>query len=157
MDDQMLGQQLQALEQQVPVTGGPPPRVPHRGPRARTVLVGVAAALVLAGGAAVAGGALNATSRPGAFNPGQPLHCSGIAAMTPRQADRWLRDHGYVVTWQVEDRTPGVPKGQQKSSQSTTPPTEGLIAGAVITDPGRHELIVVVETGVGALGTDDCQ
>jgi len=157
MDDEMLGQQLRALEDQVAVTGGPPPRVRGRGPRARTVLLAAMTTLVVAGGAAVAGGALNATGRPGAFNAGQPLHCSGVAAMTPREADRWLRDHGYAVTWQVEDRTPGVPKGQQRSRQSDTPPADGLIAGAVITDTARHELIVVVETGSGARGTDDCQ
>ena len=157
MDDRMLGQELDALERQVVVTGAPPARETRRAPRMRTVLAAVAATLVVAGGAAVAGGALNATARPGAFNRGQPLHCSGIAAMTPRAADRWLRDHGYTVTWQVEDRTPGVPKGQQASAQSATPPDEGLIAGAVITNTSQHEVIVVVETGKGALGTDDCQ
>lgn len=157
MDDQTLGQQLRALEDQVVVTGGRPLVQRSRGPRVRTGIVAVIATVLIAGGAAAAGGVFNAVGRPGAFDSGQPLHCKGVAAMTPRAADRWLRGHGYVVTWQVEDRTPGVPKGQQGSYQSATPPAIGLIAAAVITDPGRHELIVVVETGAGARGTDDCQ
>lgn len=157
MDDRMLSQQLQALEAQVVVTGAAPARPTRRAPRMRTVLGAAMATLIVAGGVAVAGGALNGTARPGAFNPGQPLHCSGIAAMTPVAADRWLRDHGYDVTWQVEDKTPGVAKGQATSYQSATPPDTGLIAGAVITSKSAQEVIVVVETGAGATGTDDCQ
>ncbi len=57
--------------------------------------------------------------------------------MTPRQAAAWLDDHGYDdVTWQIEDTTPGVPKGQQRSEQSDVAPAKGKIATAVfITRP----------------------
>ncbi len=60
--------------------------------------------------------------------------------MTPREAAAWLADHGYDdVTWQIEDKTPGVPKGQQRSEQSTVAPAKGKIAGAVfITRHGAH-------------------
>ena len=57
-------------------------------------------------------------------------------------------------TWQVEDKTPGVPKGQQTSYQTTDAPAEGTIATAVVIT--GHEMIVVVETGSGAIRADDC-
>jgi hypothetical protein len=110
--------------------------------------------MVLAG-AATASGVFEAKARPGAFNPGQPLHCMGVAKMTPREAAAWLDSHGYDdVTWQVEDTTPGVPKGQQRSEQRDTAPSTGKIAGAVFIT--RTELIVVVETGSRAITVDDC-
>jgi hypothetical protein len=153
-DDQALARRLQAFEASVPVSGGPPQVQRTRLPRVRTALVGVAAVAVLAGGAGAASGVFEARSRPGAFNAGEPLHCTGVAAMEPRAADAWLRDHGYRVTWQVEDHEPGVPKGQQGSYQSTTPPRKGTIEGAVFTS--RRDVLLVVETGPNAVQADDC-
>ncbi len=154
VDDQALARRLQVFEASVPVTGGPPRVQRTRLPRVRTALVGVAAVAVLAGGAGAASGVFEARSRPGAFNAGEPLHCKGVAAMAPRAAGAWLADHGYHVTWQVEDKTPGVPKGQQTSYQTKDAPSRGSIAGAVFTS--RDDLIVVVETGPDAIQADDC-
>ncbi len=152
--DQDLERRLQAFEASLPVTSRPPAIRRTRVPRVRTVLVGVAAVVVLAGGAGAASGVFEARSRPGAFNVGEPLHCKGVAAMAPRAADAWLRDHGYRVTWQVEDHEPGIPKGQQGSYQSVTPPAKGTIEGAVFAS--NRDLIVVVETGPAAVQADDC-
>ena len=73
--------------------------------------------------------------------------------MAPRAADAWLRDHGYDVTWQVEDKTPGVPKGQQTSYQPTTHPRGHDRRRRVHV---HRDLIVVVETGPNAIQADDC-
>ena len=155
MDDQALNDRLQAFESSVPVMGGPPPSRRPGVSRTRAALVAMAALVVLAGGAAGASGILEARDRPGAFNPGQPLHCKGLADMSPREAAAWLADHGYDdVTWQIEDRTPGVPKGQQRSEQSDVAPAKGKIATAVFIT--RTELIVLVETGPDAIRADDC-
>jgi hypothetical protein len=154
MDDHEINDRLQAFEASVPVTGRAPEVRRPRVSRGRTALVAVAAVVVLAGGTA-ASGVLEAQASPGAFDPGQPLHCEGVAKMTPREAEKWLRNHGYDdVTWQVEDRTPGVPKGQQRSEQSRIAPEKGKIASAVFIS--RTELIVLVETGQGAIRADDC-
>ena len=112
------------------------------------------AAVALVAGGATASGVFQAQGHEGAFNPGQPLHCKGVANMTPREAATWLSDHGYDVTWQVEDKTPGVPKGQQTSYQTKDAPSQGSIAGAVVIQ--GHEMIVVVETGPEAIRADDC-
>ena len=152
MDDQALDDRLRAFEASVPVTGGPPAL--RRGvSRTRVALAAVAAVVVLAGGA-TASGVFQAHGHEGVFNAGQPLHCKGVANMTPREAASWLSDHGYDVTWQVEDRTPGVPKGQQVSYQTKDAPAKGSIAGGVVT--GGHEMILVVETGPDAIHADDC-
>lgn len=151
-DDQAMARRLQAFEDGVPVTGGPPSRR-QRVSRGRMALVAVAAVVVLGGGTA-ASGVFQAQGRPGAFNPGQPLHCKGVANMTPRQAATWLGDHGYDVTWQIEDKTPDVPKGEQRSHQTKVAPAKGSIAAAVVIE--GQEMIVVVETGPGAIRVDDC-
>jgi len=151
MDDQALDDRLQAFEASVPVVGGPPSRRP-RVSRGRVALALAAVALVAGG--ATASGVFEVRGVEGAFNPGQPLHCTGVANMTPRDAAKWLVSHGYDVTWQVEDTTPGVPKGQQESYQTKVAPVVGSIAGAAIT--GGHEMIVVIETGPRAITTDDC-
>jgi hypothetical protein len=151
-EDQALAGRLQAFEASVPVVGGPPSRRP-RVSRGRVALAAIAAVALVAGGA-TASGVFQAQGHEGAFNPGQALHCKGVANMTPRDAATWLSDHGYDVTWQVEDRTPGVAKGQQTSYQTKDAPSRGSIAGAVVIK--GHEMIVVVETGSGAIRADDC-
>ena len=58
--------------------------------------------------------------------------------MAPVAADPLLRQLGYKVTWQIEDRD------AKTSVQSTTPPSDGFIVeGAII----QGELILVVERG----------
>ena len=151
-EDQALARRLQAFEASVPVASGPPSRRP-RVSRGRVALVAVAAVALVAGGA-TASGVFQAQGHEGAFNAGQPLHCQGVANMSPREAASWLSDHGYDVTWQVEDKTPGVPKGQQTSYQTKDAPSRGSIAGAVVFR--GHEMIVVVETGPEAIRADDC-
>jgi hypothetical protein len=155
MDDETLSTRLASLENHVAVSDGPPTPRPRGLRAARAVPLAVVGLLVLAGGAVATGQLGNVRAYPGAFDRGQPLHCSGVAAMTPAQADPWLRDHGYVVTWQIEDRS--VPKGGDASHQSSEPPATGLISAAVITDTAKHQLIVVAEVGAGATGTNDCQ
>ena len=106
-----------------------------------------AVALVLVGVLGVATGAA-ATSVvfrevsggpvPGVFSPGGPLYCSSIHQMAPVVADPLLRELGYKVTWQIEDRD------AKTSVQSTTPPSDGFVVeGAII----QGELILVVERG----------
>lgn len=77
-------------------------------------------------------------SAPGVFSPQGPLYCSGIHQMEPVDADPLLRNLGYEVIWQVEDRD------AKTSVQSSTPPSDGFIVeGAII----EGNLILVVERG----------
>jgi hypothetical protein len=77
---------------------------------------------------------------PGVFSRQGPLYCSGIHQMAPVVADPLLRELGYKVTWQIEDRD------AKTSVQSSTPPSDGFIVeGAII----HGELILVVERGRG--------
>ncbi len=75
---------------------------------------------------------------PGVFSPGGPLYCSSIYQMAPVVADPLLRELGYKVTWQIEDRD------AKTSVQSTIPPSDGFIVeGAIV----QGVLILVVERG----------
>lgn len=79
-----------------------------------------------------------AGTAPGVFSFQGPLYCSGIHQMAPADADPLLRELGYDVTWQIEDRD------EKTSLQSTIPPSDGFIVeGAII----GGELILVVERG----------
>jgi len=100
--------------------------------------------LAIASGGAMAGvavgrppGPAGATpiGHPGLFNPGQPLHCSGIERMRPPEAARFLEALGYAVTWQVEDRD------ALTSRQTSVPPATGFIIEGVV--HGRAMLLVV--------------
>lgn len=102
--------------------------------------------VVLVGLLGVASGAAAATvvfreaggSAPGVFTAEGPLYCSGVHEMSPAQAHPLLRDLGYEVTWQIEDRD------AKTSIQSSSPPSDGFIVeGAIV----RGELILVVERG----------
>lgn len=75
---------------------------------------------------------------PGVFTAEDPLYCNGLHELSPVQADPLLRDLGYEVTWQIEDRD------ARTSRQSSTPPGDGFIVeGALI----NGQLVLVVERG----------
>ena len=103
-----------------------------------------ALALLLIGGAAGTAGAaaLDAVrSSPGVFSPDGALACSNVRTMSPSSADEALRQLGYQVTWQIEDRDAGT------SVTSTVPPASGYVQDGVL--HGR-DLLIVVETGNAA-------
>lgn len=78
---------------------------------------------------------------PGAFDPGQPLHCSGVQTMTPANAAAWLAARGYAVTWQIEDQD------NHTSTQSGVAPPNGYVINGVLRG---EDLLLVVETGAAA-------
>jgi hypothetical protein len=120
--------------------------VPDRRRRARGRVMPVAlASLVLGLVLGVGAGFATAASvvvrtdvhvAEGAFNKGQPLYCSGVELMTPREADQWLRDRGYTPEWQT-DHFPGGPK------VSETPPDEGMIVNGAFVDARTIHMGVV--------------
>ena len=140
--DDRLRSRLLRLEERLPTNSRDASESYPRN-RRRTRLMGVASGLVaiaLVSGAATAAVLDAVRGRPGVFSAGGALACTAVVEMSPYDADRLLRDLGYSITWQVEDRNTGI------SHSSNVPPAEGFIQGGVVT--GR-ELIVVVETGVG--------
>ena len=137
--DVRLKERLLRLEEEMPdmSTRRRPWNRSLRLPLTAVVLVGV---LGMATGAAAASVVFREAggTAPGAFTAEGPLYCSGIHEMAPAQADPLLRDLGYEVTWQIEDRD------ARSSVQSSTPPTDGFIVeGAII----GGKLILVVERG----------
>jgi hypothetical protein len=106
----------------------------------RAVVAGLLAAAVLAGGAGAAAliRGQQAKGSEGLFNPGQPLACSRVWAMSPPDAARYLAARGYVVTWQVEDRDSGTSR-QTKIAPATGFVIEGVRQG--------NQLTMVVEVG----------
>lgn len=141
--DDRLRYRLAALEQTLPVREAVnQPMAPRRS--ARTVWVGAVAGLLagvlLAG--TVGGAALEAVrGRPGVFSGGGALACSNIRTMSPPNADALLRQLGFDVTWQIEDRDTG------ESRQSAQPPVTGYVQEGTLS--GRA-LLIVVETGAKA-------
>ena len=138
VSDEDLGARLRAME-----SGD---WAPDRRRRTRSGLIPVAV-VSLAAGLALGLGAGLATATPvivrtdihvaeGAFNKGQPLYCSGVELMTPREADQWLRDRGYTPEWQT-DHFPGGPK------VSETPPDEGMIVNGAFVDARTIHMGVV--------------
>lgn len=104
-----------------------------------------ASALVLVGVLGMATGAAASTafqeavgSAPGVFSSQGALYCSRIQQMAPVDADPLLRELGYEVTWQLEDRDANT------YVRSATPPSDGFIVEGVII--GR-DLVLVVERG----------
>lgn len=135
--DARLKERLLRMEEEMPkvsaTRGGDPMRL--------SVII-----LVLVGVLGVATGAAATTvvlrevtgSAPGVFSGQGPLHCSGIHQMAAVDADPLLRELGYNVMWQIEDRD------AKTSVQSTAPPSDGFIVeGAII----GGDLILVVERG----------
>jgi hypothetical protein len=86
-------------------------------------------------------------SAPGIFSEGQPLHCSGLDGMSLSDADRSVRAKGYIVFWQIE-------RGDA-TTMSAVPPTEGSIAGGVLTDDNTV-VIVVDPTGTVRNSAPSC-
>jgi hypothetical protein len=135
--DMVLRDRLVRLEGSLDLPARARPAWP---PLGRAVLGGLLAAAVLAGGAGAAAVIRGDQARgsEGLFNPGQPLACSRVWAMTPPDAARYLAARGFVVTWQVEDTDDGT------SRQTKIAPTSGYVIEGV-----RHgnELTMVVEVG----------
>lgn len=108
----------------VTLTGCLPSRKPRwsslKLPLSMVVLVAVLGVATGAAAATVvfrdAGG-----TAPGVFTAEDPLYCNGLHELSPVQADPLLRDLGYEVTWQIEDRD------ARTSRQSSTPPGDGFI------------------------------
>ena len=69
----------------------------------------------------------SAPSASQAFEPGQPLHCSGIQTMTPREAGRTLTAMGYRVRFVLDTGDDVVPV--------TAPPSDAVLR-AVSAVPG---------------------
>lgn len=137
--DAQLKERLLRLEGEMPDTSTRRPRW-GRSFRLPLFAVVLVALLGMVTGAAAAGIVFREVSgtAPGAFTGEGPLYCSGIHEMAPTQADPLLRDLGYRVTWQIEDRD------AKTSVQSSTPPSDGFIVEGAIVD---GELIIVVERG----------
>lgn len=133
-----LRERMADLERSLSPTREAPSR--HRGGLA---LPAVAALLLIGAAAGTAGAAaIDAVrSSPGVFSQAGALACSSVQDMAPPHADEVLRELGYTVTWQIEDRDAGT------SVTATIPPAVGYIQEGVL--HGR-ELLLVVETGDAA-------
>jgi len=70
-----------------------------------------------------------------AFAEGQPLYCSGLDDMTLAEADRYLREWGFTVYWQIE-------RGAATTVE-TAPPATGIIAAGVAFDAHTVQIVVV--------------
>ena len=126
--DTRLKERLVRLEEGLPdMSGKTRGSGPMRLSAVALVLIGV---LGVATGAAatsvlfreVSGGPVS-----GVFSPGGPLYCSRLHQMAPVAADPLLRELGYKVIWQIEDRD------AKTSVQSSTPPSAGFIVeGALV-------------------------
>jgi hypothetical protein len=82
------------------------------------------------------GGGIVLASDP--FEPGGPLHCSGILQTTPAQAERTLRTLGYRLSWRYEYSTG--PDSGYSEKRLTAP--DGVITDSAFGSSG--ELIVFV-------------
>lgn len=103
----------------------------------------LAAAVLAAGSIAWVGYAvLDATPQEGAFNPGQPLYCSGIQTMTPASAAEALRDRGYEVQWQYHPG-PGEPAIREQ------PAADAVIVDVTIVDDGATALVLAEDFNAG--------
>lgn len=129
----------------------PQPGAVHQ--RHQTANAALAAALLLLGGlggAVVVSATLPETevqALQGVFNQGQPLYCSGLDDMTLEQADRHIRNMGYVVFWQIEQG--------DATTIAEAPPLSGTIAGGVVTAE-RTILIVVDPSGTDRNAAPGC-
>ena len=138
ISDEELGARLRGMESGDWVRD---PRRPTRRSVVPVALASLVAGLIVGVGAGFATAAnvvvrTDVHTAESAFNKGQPLYCSGVEFMTPREADRWLRDRGYTVEWQI-DHFPGGPR------LSDTPPDEGMIANGGMVDARTIHMGVV--------------
>lgn len=136
--DVHLKERLLRLEEEMPEMPSRKPRWSSlKLPLSVVVLVAVLGVATGAAGASVVFREAGGTA-PGVFTAEGPLYCSGLHEMAPVQADPLLRDLGYEVTWQIEDRD------ARTSVQSSTPPGDGFIVEGALID---GQLILVVERG----------
>jgi hypothetical protein len=149
-----IGTRLAALEARLPVEAGPPDLETTAGRfRRRGIALVAAPILVLALAATAAAGptiyGLLVRGAPGIENPGQPLHGANMECMTPRQAEAYLRDHGFTnVVWQIEVTAKG--PGAAAPQQLASPPEHGYVVPGAVFD-GR--LVMVIDQRPGAVGS----
>ena len=96
-------------------------------------------ALVSLGTAAVLLEIGHPSTSTSAFAAGEPLHCSGVDQLSPRDAAAWLADRGMEVRWQVEERA------QRTFDHTAGPPDRGAIIDALALPDGT--LLVLVDAG----------
>lgn len=82
------------------------------------------------------GGGFAVTTDP--FEPGQPLHCSGILQLSPQQAELALQSLGYRLSWRLQWST----GGNSGYSDLRLRAPEGFINGSAVGSDG--ELIIFV-------------
>jgi hypothetical protein len=85
------------------------------------------------------------------FEPGQPLHCSGILQLRPSDAQRALQAFGYRLSWRLQWSTGG---NSGYSDLRLTAP-DGYINGTAIGSDG--ELIIFVADPARPFGGDPAQ
>jgi hypothetical protein len=115
----------------------------HPWPTRRRVMVVVAAATLGLGGTALAaehfGLWQEATGLPGAFNPGEPLECSGLREEAPSTIESTLTEMGYEVQWAY------FPRGRNHQTDRR-PPDDGTAVVIDITlDEGSKAAMVIAE------------
>jgi hypothetical protein len=148
--DTRLAERLARLEASLPP---PHPQgiARDRGP-ARLVWVALAVALIMAFGGGVAARELvldRGWTDSGLFTRGGALYCSGLQHMAPRDAAPILRQLGYVVTWQVDDRATG------ESYQSSEPPAGGYVDEGI--QKGKQMIIVAPQNDPGPIPPLSCK
>ena len=144
--DDELGPRLAAFVEAIPASDAPALSQATSGRRLRAPMAALFAGLmgvVVGASVVIAGPTLMGVPQghEGAFNKGQPLYCSGLPGMTPPQAEEYLKDRGYTVRWQVEER----PSGDW--SVVDAPPATGYIEAALVEG---SKVLVVVEVGPAA-------
>jgi hypothetical protein len=157
-----LSTRLAALEARAPAQDRPP-ALPARGRRGRfAVSLAMASALVLAGVATTAAGAVFVSNLvrgyPGIQNPGQPLAGAHMECMTPPEAAAFLAAHGFTrVDWQVEAGDPNAKVDGQVATTSvhqSSPPEHGyVVPGSLLAD---GSVIMVIDQRIGTTGVGDC-
>ena len=154
MNDPALNARLASMEQRVPEKAAPDIGGRRRLGRATSlalgpVLVLVAAATVVAGGAAVASLVRGA---PGVENPGQPLEGAALECMSPPEAAAYLAAHGFTnVSWQVE--TGEIAGRNGTTTHVSSPPPHGYVVPGSIID---GQLLMIIDQRVDATGTGAC-
>lgn len=148
--DAQLSERLARLEASLPPAG----RLASAKDRRPTRLLWpvMAVTLVVAFGGGVAARQLvldRGWTDSGLFTRGGALYCSGLQHMAPRDAAPILRQLGYVVTWQVDDRATG------ESYQSADPPAGGYVDEGI--QKGKQLVIVAPQHDRGPIPPLSCR
>ena len=148
--DARLSERLARLEASLPPPGR---RANTEGPRSNRLLwpaMVVTLALAFGGGVAARQLVLDrGWTDSGLFTRGGALYCSGLQHLAPRDAAPILRQLGYVVTWQVDDRETG------DSYQSSEPPAGGYVDEGI--QKGQQLVIVAPQNDPGPIPPLSCR